>query len=439
MDTTIVNNKKIINAWCMYDWANSVYNLVITATIFPVYYNAVTSSEISDKVSFFGFEMVNTVLYSWSLSFSFLLVAIVSPLLSGIADYSGKKKAFMRMFMLMGSTACMGLYFFDGNNLEFGIICAVLASVGYSGSLVFYNAFIPVISTPDKYDYLSARGFAMGYLGSIFLLILNLAMIQMPEMWGFTGDNAKGDATRFSFLLVGVWWIGFSMISFYFLPSNAENKPKDSRWLVKGYDEIRKVMRSLKDLPVLRKYLLAFFFWSAGVQTVMYLAASFGDKVLKMPGSKLIMTVLIIQLVGVAGSYVFAYLSKVRGNKFSLMVMVVIWIFICLAAYFVYTEYQFYMLAFTVGLVMGGIQALSRATYSKLIPLDTVDHTSYFSFYDVTYNISIVFGTLAYGFIEQVTGDMRNSVIGLMGFFLVGIVFLVFVKIPSFKEQGEQV
>lgn len=435
MDTSIVNNKKIINAWCLYDWANSVYNLVITATIFPVYFNAVTATEDSDKVVFFGIEMVNTVLYSWSLSFSFLLVAIISPLLSGIADYSGKKKAFMRMFMLIGSISCMGLYFFDGSNLEWGIICAVLASVGYSGSLVFYNAFIPVISTPDKYDYLSARGFALGYLGSIFLLILNLAMIQMPEFWGFA---TKGDATRFSFLLVGVWWIGFSQISFYYLPSSVQKKAKDSRWLVKGYDEIKKVLVSLKKLPVLRKFLVAFFFWSAGVQTIMYLAATFGDKVLKMPGSKLIMTVLIIQLVGVAGSYVFAYLSKIKGNKYSLTVMVVIWIFICLAAYFVYTEYQFYMLAFAVGLVMGGIQALARATYSKLIPLNTQDHTSYFSFYDVTYNLSIVFGTFAYGIIEQITGDMRNSTLGLMLFFIVGLVCLFFVQIPSFKEQPSE-
>lgn len=420
----------------MYDWANSVYNLVITATIFPVYFNSVTSSHGSDVVNFFGIEIVNTVLYSWSLSFSFLLIAIISPLLSGIADYSGKKKVFMKVFMYIGSGACIGLYFFDGSNVEWGIICAILASVGYSGSLVFYNAFIPVIATPDRYDMLSARGFALGYLGSIFLLILNLALITVPDFFGFA---TKGDATRFGFLLVGLWWIGFSQISFYFLPNNVFNRKPDTHWLRKGYQEINKVFASLKDLPILRKYLVAFFFYSAGVQTVMYLAATFGDKVLKMPGDKLILTVLIIQLVGIAGSYAFAYLSKLKGNRYSLLVMVFIWIFVCLAAYLVTTEFQFYALAFVVGLVMGGIQALSRSTYSKLIPADTIDHTSYFSFYDVTYNISIVFGTFSYGFIEQITGDMRNSTLGLMLFFIVGIGFLLLVNIPfDHRTQGEE-
>lgn len=423
-----VNNNKVINAWSMYDWANSVYSLVITSTIFPVYYNSVTAAGGDETVQFFGLEIVNTVLYSYSLSFSFLLIAVLSPLLSGVADYTGRKRRFMKIFAWLGAISCMGLYFFEGNNIEFGIICSVFASIGYSGSLVFYNAFLPEIATPDRYDSVSARGYALGYVGSVLLMIFNLVMISSPEWFGI---REAGAAARISFLLVGIWWIGFAQISFYFLPSNVFNRKPQDDIFKKGYREIKKVWLSLKKYGVIRQFLCAFFFYSIGVQTVMYLAATFGDKALQLPGNKLILTILIIQVVAIGGAYLFAYLSRIRGNKLSLTVMVVIWSFICLFAYFVQNEYQFYALAFVVGLVMGGIQSLSRSTYTKLIPKNTIDHASYFSFYDVTEKLAIVVGTFSYGFIEQITGSMRNSTIALTLFFIIGLAFLRSVKVPA--------
>lgn len=429
----LTDKKKVQSAWAMYDWANSVYSLVITSTIFPVYFNSVTTTEEKgDLISFFGFEIINTVLYSYSISFSFLLIAFISPLLSGMADYGGKKLFFMKIFAYIGSLACVGLFFFDGNNLEWGILCAVLASFGYAGSIVFYNAFLPEIAVESEYDFLSARGFALGYIGSVILLLLNLLMIEFPSSFGLSDG---GQAARWSFLITGMWWAGFSQIPFKYLPDNPYGKKVKNSLLLKGYQEIKKIYQIVRQTTVMKRFLAAFFFYSMGVQTVLYLAASFGDKELGMPGDQLILTVLIIQIVAIGGSYLFAFLSKLYGNKMSLIILVFIWILICGAAYYVASTNHFFILAFFVGSVMGGIQSLSRSTYSKLIPGDTSDHASYFSFYDVTEKVAIVIGTFSYGIIEQLTGSMRNSSLALGLFFMVGLGFLLLVRLP---RQGFQ-
>lgn len=420
-----LNNPRTIRAWCMYDWANSVYSLVISSSIFPIYYKAVAKQDGSDMVNFFGFNIKNSILYTYALSFAFLIVAMILPLLSGVADYTGRKKFFMKIFVYMGAVSCMGMFFFkDINDLSWGILCSILACIGYSGSLVFYDAFLPEIATEDKYDSTSARGYSLGYYGSVVLMVICLVLIMNYATFGFESD---GQATRFSFLLTGIWWIGFAMIPFSVLQDRPTNQPIGSSWK-KGYQELAKVWHSLKESPQLKRYLWAFFFFNMGVQTVMYLAQFFGTDVLKMADGDLIATVLIIQLVGAGGATLFAYLSKRMGNKTALTILIAIWVGICIYAYFITTNYQFFALAAVVGLVMGGIQALSRATYTKLLPQNTIDNASYFSFYDVTYNLSIVFGTFSYGFINQITGSMRNSVLALAVFFIIGFFFLMAVK-----------
>jgi MFS transporter, UMF1 family len=427
------NNKKIINAWCMYDWANSVYSLVITSTVFPGYYEAVTNSGGTDKVSFFGIEVVNTVLLSFSISLSFLIIVVLAPLLSGIADYGGKRKLFMKFFAGLGSLACIGLFFFEASTLEIGIICSMLASIGYAGSLVFYNAYLPEIATPDRYDNVSAKGFSLGYIGSVLLLLVNLVMIQKPQLFGISTETL---AVRLSFVLVGLWWMIFALYSFYFLPKGNYYTDKPENLLTRGYQEIVKVLKIIKTETQLKKFLLSFFFFNTGVQTVMYMAASYGSKEIGLSLSQLIPAILIIQLVAIIGAHLFARVSKSYGNKFSLFVMIIIWIIICVIAYFVNSANEFYALAFVVGMVMGGIQALSRATYSKLIPQNGRDNTSFFSFYDATFNLSIVFGTLCYGMIEAITGSMRNSTIVLTIFFIIGLLFLLSVKV-KLKDSVE--
>jgi len=438
--TSQLNNPKTVRAWYMYDWANSVYSLVISSAVFPIYYKEVTTVNGNDHVGFAGVTIQNSVLYSYALSFSFLIVALMLPLLSGVADYTGKKKAFMKFFVWLGSLSCIGLYFFDGVALLWwGILCSILASIGYSGSLVFYDAFLPEIVTEDRYDVTSARGYSMGYYGSVLLMVVSLVLILNAPSFGFSGTNAEASlaATRFSFLLVGVWWIGFSMIPLKILPENVYNKKPTGNVWTNGYMAIVRVWKSLKQLPDLRRYLVAYFFYNSGVQTVMYLAALFGTDVLHLASDKLIGTILLIQLVASVGAWLFVKLSYSRGNRFSLIVMNVIWIAVCIGAYLTTNEFQFYALAFVVGVIMGGIQSLSRATYSKLIPDDTVDHTSYFSFYDVTFNLSIVMGTFSFGFVNHLTGDMRNSAIFLGIYFVIGAVTLLSVKSSDVTIPGK--
>ena len=422
-----MQNNRIINAWCMYDWANSVYSLVITTAIFPIYYNAVTtSSSGSDIVSFFGIEIVNSVLYSYSLSFSFLILTFFQPILSGIADFSGNKKLFLRLFMYLGSFSCMALYFFDGDNVEFGIICSVVASIGFTGSLVFYNAFLPEIASARDFDRISARGYTFGYIGSVILLIICLILIQMFDSFGFKDSKS---ATKFTFLLVGVWWIIFSQITLYFLPQNVKKIKVNFEILSHGIRELFKVWNYIKNVRNLRLYLFSYFFYSMGVQTIMLVASYFGSKELNLDQDKLIFTILIIQIIAIFGAYFFAYISKIKGNKFSLVVMNIAWIFICLSAYFTTNENQFYFLAAAVGILMGGIQSLSRSTFSKLIPSEINDNASFFNFYAISYNISVVVGTFSYGYIEQVTGSMRSSILALMTFFIIGLFILFFTRI----------
>lgn len=416
------NDKRIINAWATYDWANSVYNLVITTTIFPIFYSSATKAFFgTDIVSFFGLQIKNTALYSYALAFSYLIIAFISPPLSAIADYGGTKKRFMQFFTYLGAAACLLLFFFDGSNVELAILCAGVASIGYAGGMIFYNAFLPEIATPDKQDLVSAKGFTFGYIGSVILQVINIAMVLQPEVFGF---EDKAEASRYSFLTVGAWWILFAQVPFYFLKENRLHKTEKVNWLQKGFEELKLVWRETKKSPPLLKFLISFFLYNAGVQTVMLVASLFGEKELALEQASLIAIILIIQLVAIVGAYLFAKLSEKKGNIFSLTVMIVLWIVICILAYFVQTAIHFYGLAMLVGLVMGGIQSLSRSTYSKLLPEKTPDTASYFSFFNLSDRLSTTLGLVVFGLIDQYT-TMRNSTFALIIFFVLGLIFLV--------------
>lgn len=412
-------------AWSMYDWANSAYNLVITSTIFPAYYNAVTTvtkngETVTDKVSFFGFQVKNSSLFDYSIATAYLIIALVSPILSSIADYKGNKKRFMQLFCYIGSVSCCCLYFFKGNTVELGIICSAIAALGYCGSLVFYNAYLPEIAVEADRDRVSAQGFSYGYVGSVLLQIICFVFVLEPGWFGIKDDSF---APRLSFVLVGLWWAGFAQITFLKLPKGEAlpQKPGHSL-LANGFVELRKVMRQIGELSVLKTYLGAFFFYSMGVQTVMLAATLFGSKELKLETSQLIGVILVIQLVAIAGAYIMAKLSERFGNLQVLLFVVFIWILVCIAAYFTQTATEFYMVAAVVGLIMGGIQSLSRSTYSKLMPA-THDTASFFSFYDVTEKVAIVIGMLSFGLIDSVM-NMRSAIIALITFFVIGAFIL---------------
>lgn len=418
--------KKAVNAWAFYDWANSVYSLVISTAIFPIYFNSVTINGNDDQVSFLGLEWTNTALYSYALSFSFLLIAAISPLLSGIADYADRKKTFLRRFCYMGAISCAALYFFDGETtLWLGLLASVLASIGFWGSQVFYNAYLPELAPREKQDKISAKGYALGYIGSSILLIACLIIIE-------GGFIDKELATRLCFVLVGIWWIGFAQITFLRLPEGKNRKSIKWRNVWNGYNELSKFLKELTKKPQLQRYLLTFFFFSMGVQTIILLATPFGTKELGLDTSKLIITILLIQFVGVAGAYLFAKISKKIGNLNGLKIAILIWMLVCFGAFLMdkndpYIEYQFYVLGGVVGLVMGGIQSLGRSTYSKMLPIEG-EHASYFSFYDVTEKLALVLGTFVYGFMEELTGSMHNSALALGIFFLMALIAIRFVK-----------
>ncbi|NRF38133.1 MFS transporter [Pedobacter foliorum] len=421
------NDKKVIRSWAFFDWANSAYNLVITSTIFPTYYTIITTTkEHGDKVSFFGRTFTNTALSNYALSVAYLIMALALPILSSIADYRGNKKIFMKIFTYIGGVACMGLYFFKLDTLELGIICFAIAAMGYIGGVLFNNSYLPEIATIDQQDAVSAKGFSYGYVGSVLLQIICFVFVLKPELFGITDLSFP---PRLSFLLVGIWWIGFAQIPFKKLPAGSPNYSAINKSVVRsGFQELSKVWKQLSHMKVLKMFLLAFFFYSMGVQTIMLAAAGFGEKTLQLGTSKLIVTILIIQLVAILGAMMMSHFAKKIGNVRVLIFVVLVWIAACYCAYFITNEYQFYGLAAIVGLIMGGIQSLSRSTYSKYLPSDTPDTASFFSFYDVTEKMAIVIGLFSFAYIEEATGDMRNSIIALASFFIIGLVFLLVLK-----------
>ena len=435
-------SKKLLNAWAFYDWANSVYSLVIASAIFPIFYGAITivkdadGTIISDTVSFLGFNINNDSLISYVTSLAFLVVSIFSPFLSGISDYVGNKKSFLKFFCYLGSISCIGLFWFSLDFLWFGLLCYFFALIGFWSSLVFYNSYLPDIAFPEQQDKISAKGFSLGYIGSVILLIICLIMIMKFEWFGFEDE---GFPTRFSFVLTGIWWIGFSQYTYKYLPKGNKKQKMTRNLLFNGFREIKKIWVALKSQIILRRYLAAFFTYSMAVQTIMLIATYFGIEELDWgeqdPTTGLIVSILLIQLVAVAGATLTSRIAIKIGNIKTLIFLNIFWILICIYAYYIITPQEFYIAAASVGLVMGGIQALSRSTYSKMLPENTLDTASYFSFYDVSEKIGIVIGMLMYGIVAQITGSVRSSILFLIVFFIGGVVLLL--RVP--KRTDDQV
>lgn len=423
-------NKKLINSWAFYDWANSVYSLVISTAVFPIYYETVTQTD-SGLVTFLGMQFNNTSLYTYALSLSFLIVAFISPILSGIADYVGNKKSYMKFFCYFGSISVMSLYFFEGvETLWIGILFSIFASIGFWGSLVFYNAYLPEVAYNDQQDRVSAKGFIYGYIGSVILLVFNLTMVMKPELYNISDPSLP---PRISFLTVGIWWMGFAQVTFKNLPFNTYNKKPKSNYVFRGYLALKKVIYELKDQPVLLNFLTSFFLYSVGVQSIILLATIYGKTEVGLSTSSLIITIIIIQLVGVVGAYFFSRLSKRIGNITTLKITIIIWGLASLSAYFLDkddpdVQLKFFIISGFIGLVLGAIQTLSRSTYSKLLPEESLDHTTYFSFFDVTEKLAIVWGTFIFGLAVAITESMKLSILLLSLFFLASFIVLSFMK-----------
>lgn len=423
MENLQKGSKKLLNAWAFYDWANSVYTLTIASSIFPIFYSALFINQTHKVVNAFGFEFKSTALITFITAFTFLVVALTSPILSGIADYVGNKKNFLKFFCYVGGLGCIGLYFFSLDHIYISLLFYFMGLIGYWGSLVFYNSYLPDIAFPEQQDSISAKGFSLGYIGSVILLIINLIMVMTAE------DGQKMDMMRYSFVMVGIWWIGFSQYSFYWLPKGTSKGHKVTKEVVlDGFNELKVVWKALQENVLLKKYLQSFFVFSMAVQTIMLVAVYFGEEEINWGSDDaktmgLIVSILIIQLIAIVGAVLTSKASSKFGNIKTLIAVNFIWMSLCFYAYFMETPIQFYIAASCVGFVMGGIQSLARSTYSKFLP-ETKDTTSYFSFFDVAEKIGIVIGMIIYGTIDQITGSMRNSILFLFIFFLIGIILL---------------
>ena len=435
-------HKKLLRAWAFYDWANSVYSLVIASAVFPIFYGAITivknddGNIIKDTVQFLGITFNNDSLISYVTALAFLAVSVLSPFLSGIADYVGNKKNFLKFFCYLGAVSCIGLFWFSLDNLWFGLLCYFLALIGFWASLVFYNSYLPDIAYPEQQDKVSAYGFSLGYVGSVILLIICLVMILFYDTFGFENE---GLPTRLSFVLTGIWWIGFSQYTYRYLPKgNKSSKKLTRKVLFNGFKELNHIWKKLGDNLRLKRYLIAFFVYSMAVQTIMLVATYFGIEELdwgqQNPTTGLIISILLIQLVAILGAYLTSRASGKFGNIRTLIVINIIWMTICIYAYTITTPQQFYIAAACVGLVMGGVQSLSRSTYSKFLPPDAVDTASYFSFYDVSEKIGIVIGMFSYGFVAEITGDIRYSILVLTIYFFIGIILLL--RVPRLHKSS---
>lgn len=431
-------DKKLINAWAFYDWANSVYSLVISTAVFPIYYSSLTESfsNVEGKIGFLGTLWTPTTLYNYTLAFAFLVVAFFSPVLSGIADYTGNKLKFLKFFCMLGSLSVISLFFFkDESTLWVGIVFTILASIGFWGSLVFYNAYLPEIAFPEQQDKVSAKGFILGYTGSIMLLLFSLVMVNEPELFGLP-DAAF--ASRLTFVLVGLWWLGFAQITYRSLPNNVYDRKPTKDFIWKGLHELKAVALEIKEYSSLKYFLYSFFLFSVGVQTIILMAGIFGSQELGLPTLDLIAVILLVQIVGIFGAFIFSRLSTKIGNLASLKITIATWALVCLVAFSLdksqeNVNFYFYALGALIGLVMGAIQSLSRSTYSKLLP-ETKDHATYFSFYDVTEKIAIVFGMLVFGFLISITGSMQWSVLFLAIFFIASFVILNFIRKTKYVQ-----
>lgn len=499
----IKNNPKIMKAWAVYDWANSVYSLVITSTIFPIYYSILTTAyekkeyveetkswidvPVRHMIKIFGKEYQPDAVYGYSLTISFFIVVLLSPFLSSLADTIGNKKSFLQFFCYLGATSCMGLAMFTGmHNVFLGLLFSITASVGFWGSLVFYNSFLPDIATRDKQDALSAKGYVYGYIGSVVLVIICLVLIQIFAK----GASQQLLFTRISFLLTGAWWFGFSQYTFKHLPQFGDVKEKLPKDLVllnyknifkkheeqggffevlkdnisfykdiakESFRELFKVGKGLFKDRNLKFFLSSFFFYSVGMQTIFLMATLFGKSEINLPQDKLIGTLLVIQIEAIIGAVLFSKLSKKIGNKNVITIAIVLWIVACIWAFFLNkenptVEYQFYGVAAVVGLVMGGLQAMSRSTYSKLLPEDSMENTTFFSFYDVLEKLAIIIGTFVFAlFIDKYdtlieifakidiklpsASGMRFAAFSMALFFFVGLILIRFLNLKTLKEK----
>ena len=416
-----MKNKKQVFSWALYDWANSAYATTVMAGFFPIFLKQYWSTGAEVTESTFQLGLAN--------SLAGIFVVILAPVLGAIADRSQAKKRFLLFFAVMGMTMTSGLFLVEQGDWPLAIMLYVLATLGFMSGNVFYDSLIVDICEEDKRDRVSALGYAFGYLGGGLLFSLNVAMTLWPEFFGFAD---KAQAVRVAFVSVAVWWAVFSLPVFFFVKeSKSDQKIVEKGAIIAGFKQLAGTFREIRRLRVVSLFLLAYWLYIDGVDTIVRMAVDYGMSI-GFDSNSLIVALLITQFVGFPATLCFGFLGEKIGTKTGIMIGIATYIVIVVWAYFMDNVNEFYMIAIIIGLVQGGIQALSRSFYSRIIPANK--SAEYFGFYNMWGKFAAIIGPVMVGWVGIMTGSSRVGILSIVILLILGAVILSFVN----EEQGKR-
>lgn len=413
--------KRAINAWVMYDWANSAFATTIMAAVLPVYYASVAGSTLPGNLA--------TVYWAYTTSISLLVAAVLSPILGAIADYRGIKKRFLAIFMLIGVAGTALLFFVRTGDWLQASLYFVIGELGFAGSLVFYDSLLPHIARPEELDQVSSRGYAMGYLGGGLLLAINLAMIMLAP------SELTELMTRLSFLSVALWWFVFSIpvLRLVSEPPRRTLTGESGRSAISvSFTRLAHTFRDIRRYRDLFLFLIAFWLYNDGIGTIIKMATIYGAEI-GIGQTTLIGTLLMVQFVGIPFTFLFGWLAKRIGTKPSIYLALLVYTVICIVGYFMSQEWHFWALGVAVATVQGGSQALSRGLFSRLVPKSK--SAEFFGFFSVSEKFAGIIGPFIFGLVGQLVGNSRLAIVSLIVFFAVGATILSRVNV----EEGTRV
>lgn len=431
-----VSDRRERVGWYFYDWANSAFSTTVVTVFLGPYLTSVTraAADASGNVHPLGIVVNAGSFFPYIVSLSVLLQVIFLPILGAISDYSHLKKQLMLTFAYIGAIATVGLYFVQGSNYLLGGLLFLIANLSFGASVVFYNAYLPDIATPERRDSVSSIGWAIGYLGGGTLLAINLVLFSQASSFGLT----QGQAVRISLTSAGLWWAIFSLIPLTTLKNRQPIKalPAGERYLTIGFKQLRETLSNARSYPQTLLFLVAYLLYNDGIQTVIALSSQYGQEELGLPISTLTAVILMVQFVAFGGALAFNYVAKFVGNKQAIMISLVIWIGTVVGAYFIQrgSTTQFLILGAAIAIVLGGSQALSRAVYSLMIPRG--QEAEYFSMYEVSERGTSWLGPLFFGLALQFTNSYRIAIVGLAIFFILGLALLTRVDIRRAAQEA---
>jgi UMF1 family MFS transporter len=418
----------------MYDWANSAFATTILAAVLPIYFvSIVPKGGVNITVFGLSFHTFATPLWSYGITIAMVIVAISAPILGAIADSSRSKRQFLIWFTYLGAFFTALLVTIGYGDYLRALLFFIIANIGFAAGNVFYDAFLPEIAPEGERDYVSGKGFAYGYLGGGLLLVINLLMIQHPGWFGIP-DAAWG--ARLSFLTVGIWWGVFAIPTFLYVRDQGQGR-KHPHYIRRGFNTIATTMQKMRRFKDLLKFLVSFLIYNDGIQTVIVMAAIFGKEELGFSVFTLIGCLLMVQVIGFPSSLFMGRLAQRIGEKQTIYICLAVYCGIVIYGYFITTPMEFWVLGALVGLVQGGSQAISRSLYSSLLPLG--HEAEFFGFFAIANRFASIFGPLVFGVVANVTGSVRNSILALITFFIVGFIILMTVDVEQGKKSAKKI